>query len=119
MSKSSRRPLSNPGFLLIEVQCALLILVLSTLIMGQYRAFFAQKQAQARGRLADLYTAHALLDAIWAQNRADFANNKAKIIQRPYELVWSDGTSDTVWQVAAESDLGARPFITFSPTRVV
>lgn len=119
MSKSSRRPLSNPGFLLIEIQCALLILVMSTLIMSQYRAFFAQKQAQARGRLAHIYAAQALIDAIWGQNSADFAYNNPKIIQRPYELVWSDGASDRVWQVALECDLGARPFITFSPTRVV
>ncbi len=119
MSKSSRRPLSNPGFLLIEIQCALLVLVMSALMIGQYRAFFAQKQAQAGDRLGHLYAAHALLDAIWGQNLADFDRKTKKITQRAYELVWSDGASQQVWQVALESDHGFGPFTTFSPSRVV
>lgn len=97
MANPSCKRIHKPGFLLIEIMCAFLFMIITGSIMAFYVAL-GHKQHQAnQSRWEAILIAGQSIDEARDGN-SDFRNgNKIQLVQVPIIITWSDGTQDQVW----------------------
>ncbi|CAN5134046.1 hypothetical protein BH09DEP1_BH09DEP1_2600 [soil metagenome] len=89
----------KPGFLLIEIMCALLLLLIAGSIMSFYVAIAQNRQKAAQKRLQALLAADKAMLQLRAGNTdfKDLGLFAVSLSQQPLSLDWDDGNSDQVW----------------------
>ncbi len=105
MANSSRKMILKPGFLLIEIMCAFLLLIIAGSIMGFYLSLCHQQQAAAGHRFKALMAAGQAVEALSSQRHLDAsydARCHIKVSQEPTTLEWTDGSYDQLWMTHIE-----------------
>lgn len=101
----------KPGFLLIEIMVAFLLLIISGSIAGIWIGYSNQQQGKRRQQLKNLSIAIQVLDKM-KEGLDDVKEGHIAIVtsQRPILLEWDDGKTEQVWlaQVTAGSQKDAQ-----------
>lgn len=91
---------TKPGFLLIEIMCAFLLLIIAASIMGFYLGLCHKQQKSAQHRFAALLAADAAIEELSSQGHLDVSHDakcQIKLSQEPRTLEWTDGSFDQIW----------------------
>lgn len=97
MANPTCKRIHKPGFLLIEIMCAFLFMIITGSIMGFYVALGHKQQQANQNRLKALLAAGEAIEELRDGN-TDFRNSKkTQVVQIPTTIAWSDGTHDQVW----------------------
>ena len=89
----------KPGFLLIEIMCAFLLMIIAGSIMGFYVALGNKQQKAAQNHLETLLLAGQAIENL-REGHASFKDAgkfQIHLQQTPTFLSWADGTQDQVW----------------------
>lgn len=97
MANPTCKRIHKPGFLLIEIMCAFVFMIITGSIMAFYVAFGHKQQQSNQKRLAALLIASEALDHLRDGNNGFQKSNELQIVQVPTIIAWSDGTQDQVW----------------------
>lgn len=90
----------KPGFLLIEIMVAFLLLIVAGSIMGLYLGYCQNQQKRAQNKLYALLVAGKTIDCLQEgslNSKPDNGNYQIVIKQTPLNLTWDDGTAQAVW----------------------
>lgn len=97
MANPPCKRIDKPGFLLIEIMCAFLFMIITGSIMAFYVALGHTQQQSNQNRLTALLIASEALDHLRDGNSGFQKCNAVQIVQVPTIIAWSDGTQDQVW----------------------
>lgn len=103
MALAPSKMIHKPGFLLIEIMCAFLLLIVSGSVMSFYLAMGQKRVNTRQKRLHALLLAHNALDHL-RQGQADLSDKNrftVNINQKPLLFDWEDGKTDQVWLACA------------------
>ena len=99
MPNPAPKRILKPGFLLIEIMCAFLILLIASSIMSFYLAMGQKRVKTAQNRMQALLVAQSALDQM-RHGDGDLKHINRFSIQKSQDtlmLDWDDGKSDQVW----------------------
>lgn len=103
MAVATSKRIHQPGFLLIEIMCAVLLLIASAGVMSFYLAMSQKHVKTNQNRLHALLLAHKYLDHL-RHGQADLADKNRFIVNVDQKLLfldWDDGKTDQVWLAQA------------------
>ena len=99
MAVPTSNKMGKPGFLLIEIMCAFLCLVIAGSIMGFYVSLGHRQQKSAQHRFEALLVAGAASEALRGGQLDCVTDKKCqiKVSQKPANIDWADGSYDQIW----------------------
>src|SRR5438874_3800465 len=105
MANPTNKRIHKPGFLLIEVMCAFLFMIITGSIMGFYVALGHKQQQISQNRFCALLVAGETIDELrnGAINFKTGKKDQMNLAQVPVILAWSDGTQDQVWVATVQA----------------
>lgn len=105
MANTSGQKIYKPGFLLIEIMCAFLLLIVAGTIMSFYVAQSQKRQKTAQNRLQAFLAVDKALEQMRAGDASFAVGGRFDVnaSQIPLILEWDDGMRDQIWLAQAQA----------------